>query len=338
MLTKRIAPFAASLGIFSLTLAGCGGSEVNGIIPIASPTPTPASAFAGTYRSANIALPSGRTGATVVTVAANGTCTGTLTVTDGATTRQATAFSFAAGTYAISGTIDPTTGAFSMTGNIGGQQFSYGGTLPTPGNGNIGGSYSLTAGGQTYSGTFAGGTTPTPNPSPTPGGGTVGTGGSQSFTFTNIDTTGLDLSPFTSANASTYQGGVIGVLTTTGGNQIVTVNAYSNLGGDTTSQKFRAVSINLTKIGGTIAAGDTFDLSSAATEAIVSYSQFDYTAGAAQVSQLFIGNSGIVTVVSRSGNNVTLRANNVRVAGNSFYNTTGSLTINGEVSATLSGN
>ncbi len=152
---------------FALCLAGCGGGNdnPNAGLPFAAASPA-VSRFVGSYTS-TVALGGGKTGAVALTVGADNRATGTLTVGD-SRGRQSQSFAFASGVYAISGTVDPYTGAFSMTGNIAGQPFSYNGTLPTPGNGNIGGGYTLTYGTQTYTGTFGSVPTATPGPTPSP--------------------------------------------------------------------------------------------------------------------------------------------------------------------------
>lgn len=164
--------FCAVAGI-SVLSAGCGGGNTDAVQAVAAGGTTN-SVFAGRSQTGTVAIGEGQTGTLNLTVGRDGrTATGTLTVAANQTGRQA--FSFAVGTYNISGTVDPVTGAFTMSGNVpGAGAFTLGGTLPTTA---TTGAFRLTAGGQTYTGSLPGisvAPTPTPTPTstatPTPGG------------------------------------------------------------------------------------------------------------------------------------------------------------------------
>ncbi|MBC8104460.1 MAG: hypothetical protein H7Z41_17935 [Cytophagales bacterium] len=125
-----------------------------------------ASPLAG-RRVATLTLEPGRSGALDFTVDAANRVRGTLTVSSrAAISRQA--YRFNIGTYQIPGIVDPQTGAFALTGTIPGSGlFTVSGILPASGSG---GGYTLTAGGQSYSGIFgAAAPSPIPSPTPTPG-------------------------------------------------------------------------------------------------------------------------------------------------------------------------
>lgn len=324
----RVAALAASAASL-LVLAGCGGGDNNdndllGALPKPGASPV-ASRYAGTYKS-TVALPNGATGTTNITVAADGKATGTLTVSDTTRGRQATAFNVAAGIYAISGTVDPTTGAFTMSGVIAGQSFSYSGTFPAPGNGNVGGSYSLTYAGQTYTGSFTnpGSTTPNPNPTPTGGGGnTTGQGGTANFTFTNVSGATIDASALTSAPSFN------GLRSAPTGTDIINLNLS---GASSTGGKTRAVSVIVSKVG-TLAVGDTFKLNPLQNGGgQVSYGE--NTNGNAAGVKLYMASSGTVTVVALSATSATLRVTDAGIEAPIGYPAAGTFTMNGEITAT----
>ncbi|MBC7806654.1 MAG: hypothetical protein H7145_10935 [Akkermansiaceae bacterium] len=166
----RFASAVALASLSVLSLVGCGGGDDDpnaGLPLIASPN---TSLFAG-RKTGTVTLSGGKTGALDFTVDAANRATGSITIAG--SSRQA--YSFALGTFNISGTVDPITGAFTMVGDIPGSgPFSVGGTLPDTSG--VGGGYTLTAAGETYTGVFGAitvpspspGATPTPAPTPTP--------------------------------------------------------------------------------------------------------------------------------------------------------------------------
>ncbi|MBC7528662.1 MAG: hypothetical protein H7308_14090, partial [Chthonomonadaceae bacterium] len=140
---------SASFLLFALALplgiVGCGGgnNSVNG-------SNGTLLSVAGNYASsAATPLSTGRAGALALTVAANNAATGTFTVTDTGI-RSGRAYDFSVGIFNVAGTVDPYTGAYTLTGNFpGSTPFSIGGTLPTSGqNGN----YTITVNGETFTG------------------------------------------------------------------------------------------------------------------------------------------------------------------------------------------
>ena len=168
---------SASLLLFALALplgiVGCGGgnNSING-------SNGTLLSVAGNYASSSAtSLSAGRAGALALTVAANNTATGTLTVTDTGT-RSGRAYDFSVGIFDVAGTVDPYTGAYTLSGNFpGSTPFSIGGTLPTSGqNGN----YTITVNGETFTGSvgaLTGGTNPG-----------SGTGGSSGLSATGDNT------------------------------------------------------------------------------------------------------------------------------------------------------
>ncbi|MBC8143629.1 MAG: hypothetical protein H7Y38_19535 [Armatimonadetes bacterium] len=348
----RVAALAASLASLAL-LAGCGGDDNNdsdllGLSPVVT-TPG-ASRYAGTYNDA-ISLLNGATATTNIVVAPNGIATGTLTVSGGTATavsgsattrgtRQATAFSFVAGTYAISGTVNPTTGAFQMTGNIGGQPFSYSGNLPTPGG--DGGLFSLTAGTQVYTSSFAspgGGTTPAPSPvvSPSP---TVNpsplaspSGTPLNITFSAVDgVQNVDTSAFTSANQTLLQAYAYGAGTAF---QSLTILANSSVAGSTDpnrSRRFVVQFFDLAPIvGATYSPGGTLNCG-------VQFYQFENNTGVSPAGRLYNGSGGTVTVVARTATSITVRVSNMTMTPGNYIAglpTTGAFVASGEITAPI---
>ena len=200
----------ALASLCGLGVVGCGGSEYDapvlggGVIGGTSP-------FAG-RKVSTVALSGGKTGTLDFVVDAANRCTGTLAVSGGATKQ---AYAFTAGLFNISGTVDPATGAFTMTGNIPGSgAFSIGGTLPSA---TTVGGYTLTANGETYTSTFAPvasptpGATPTPTPSASPA---PSSGGAVTFTVLsksadcNVTESKLSNLTIKSATVSAVNGGV----------------------------------------------------------------------------------------------------------------------------------
>ncbi|MBC8140983.1 MAG: hypothetical protein H7Y38_06025 [Armatimonadetes bacterium] len=178
---SRIAPLLLLASLSAFSLVGCGGDDNNdNDLPGSGIGTGTTSVFAG-RKTSTVALSGGRTGTLDFTVDNASRCTGTLTVSGGtATTRQA--FSFMAGTYSISGTVDPVTGAFNLTGTIPGSGgFTIAGTLPSPTTG-AGGAYTLMANGETYSSNFSPVAIPSPTATPTPVATPSSSGGAATFT------------------------------------------------------------------------------------------------------------------------------------------------------------
>lgn len=336
----RVAALAASLACFPF-LAGCGGDDNNDNDLLGTGIAQPGvSRYAGTYAS-TVALPNGATGTANIVVAPGGTCTGTLTVSGGAT-RQVTSFSLGAGTYALSGTVDPTTGAFTMTGNIGGEPFSYSGTFPAPGNGNVGGSYTLTAGGQTYTGSFAGsGIAPTPAPSPvvsptpavSPSPIASPSGTPLNITFSAIDgVQNVDTSDFTTAKNTLLQAYPYGAGTVF---QTLTIIANSSVAGSTDANRSRRFAVQFFVLKPTVGAVYT---TVGTLNAGVQFYQFEDNSGLSPSGRLYNGSGGTVTVVARTASSITVRVSNMTMTPGNYIAglpTTGAFVANAEITAPI---
>ena len=123
-------------------LTGCGGSD--------SASSIAANPFAGAYNGI-ATLDAGRTGTLTASVSSTGALTGTFAVAAAPTATPGKNFSFSIGTFNLTGTVDAS-GTLNATGTdpIGGA-FTITGTLSRTGNG----SYTITAGGDSYNGTIS---------------------------------------------------------------------------------------------------------------------------------------------------------------------------------------
>lgn len=191
------------LGLFALFVAACGNSNdvnvVSGQQGNAGQNPQP---FVGRFLGANN-LGGGQTAVLDFTAGNAGQATGTMTVA--AANVQAQAVTIAPGVYDLTGTVDPTTGAFNFSGNFPGVgPFAISGQL---GSGVAQGSYQVTVNGQTFSGVVQSASQGVPNP---PSGATTGTTG----TTSTGGTTGTTSTGGTTGTTST--GGTTGT-TSTGG-------------------------------------------------------------------------------------------------------------------------
>ena len=120
--------------------------------------------FTGRYASA-VPLDDGARGAVDLLAAADGTVRGTVTI---AATAARPALQIAT-VVDVSGTFDPATGDFSVTGSFVG---TGGETITVRLAGRLGGPFTLAIGGRAYDATFATAATPTPTPTRTPRGAT----------------------------------------------------------------------------------------------------------------------------------------------------------------------
>ena len=155
--------FSLMLGLLTFFVTACGDSnssinEVSG-----QPAQQQAPLFTGNFLGA-ANLGAGQTSVLNLNVAANGTATGTVTVS--AARAQSDSF---LGTYDVNGSVDTSTGAFTATGTIPGVgPFTISGTLPMVANGQ--GAYSLTVANQTFNGLIQNASQGVPTPPPTGGG------------------------------------------------------------------------------------------------------------------------------------------------------------------------
>lgn len=218
-------------GIFAISLAtvlGCGGSG-------GGSATLPVNEFQGSY-TGTVRLDGGKTGTLAMTVEGNGTANGSLTVTAAGGRARREGFSFTIGQTQISGKVNPD-GTFNVSGTdptSGG--FTVGGALVMNGTG----SFSVTAGGETYNGevTLSQGT------------------GSGSLTFTNGQETNATLTPFP-------QNPYVLVSTVSGSSAILVLPSSTNTS--------RSLSINL---GSGATAGSVIDLAEFAPfTAVVLYSE-----------------------------------------------------------------
>ena len=160
-------PVIALLGITAVAatslLAGCGGGSSSFLSPGGSQNAPP---FGGAKLTGRVTLADGQTGDIVLSTGANNAASATLTVSGAARSRQALVV---IATSVLSGTYDPATGAFHLSGSytVNGQLYSVDlqGTFPTP-PATSGGSIRITINGHTYTSAF--GFSPAPSPSPSP--------------------------------------------------------------------------------------------------------------------------------------------------------------------------
>ena len=217
-----------------------------------------------------------------------------------------------------------------------GNRFSYSGTLPTPGNGNVGGSYSLTAGGQAYTGAFAGGgtvnPTPTPAPTPTPG---VSNGGTQSFTFSNLtgENASIDLSPLT--NATFSESGPAAGASIDNTNETLNISTFNKVAGSVPAEKIRSLSLTLIRENGTVKTGDVFDHANTG-EMRTRFEQLRFVGTIPGAERQYDGRIGTVTVVSRTATSITVRVNGLRMSHfDTNTNTADTFTVDGEITAPI---
>ena len=166
--------------------------------------------------------------------------------------------------------------------------------------------------------------TPTASPMPSP---TPSPFENVSYTFTDVVNASIETTPFTNRNLSTYEGGIA---RNRDGYDSVVVVAHGNIGGGTDEANRRSVSVTLFKKNGVIATGDVYDAVSASNDANYALLTF-YTS---QGFRLYGATGGTATVVNRTDATVTVNLRNVRLTPVGTE-ATGSLTINGEVFATL---
>jgi hypothetical protein len=145
------------LGVLALFITACGSSnDINQISGQQGPPGQP-SPYVGDYLGA-ANLGGGQTSVLSLDVANNGVATGTVTVT-GLQAQTAAPV----GTYDVQGSVDLTTGAFTVNGNVPAVgPFSITGTLPATATGQ--GHYTLTVGNQTFHGVIQDASQGTPQP------------------------------------------------------------------------------------------------------------------------------------------------------------------------------
>lgn len=163
-LSAALAALCGIVGIGTLTLTGCGGSSSSFVQPGGGSGNLPS--FGGRSYESTVRLANGQTGALRLSTNPNGTATGTFAIDDGVTSRLVIA------TPLLSGTFDPVTGGFNLSGAyaFNGQNFpiSLSGTLPIPPS-QTGGAITVVVNGETYTSSFSTAPLPSPGVTPTPG-------------------------------------------------------------------------------------------------------------------------------------------------------------------------
>ncbi|MBS2035869.1 hypothetical protein JST97_12850 [bacterium] len=154
----RRAVAAALLSSLALFSVGCGGSggDTSGF------NNAQGNPFQGNF-SGSGALSNGQTGTLNLAVGPDGRATGTYLVRNAPVAMLAN-FSVAAGSYTVSGSVDPATGAFSLTGTVPDfGTFTITGFVPL---GSSLGSYVVTINNQTFTGSIAAGAGSSPGGGP----------------------------------------------------------------------------------------------------------------------------------------------------------------------------
>ncbi len=294
---------------------GCGGGSGGGLF--GTPTATPVPAAVTLLSNAPIALGNGQTGTLNATRIGNAV-TGTLTVanTSRAALKQTSAISFniPPNVYNITGSFSPPRG-FTLTGTfpapIG--AFSLSGQTPTT---TDTGSFSLTAAGQTQSGTLPVISTPTVTPTtptatpapqmtpttiPTTGGGSLRTSGG------GTDTLSLTGSG-TGIGANFSEVGYFGIVTSNG-------TAALRLEGTTPrndTTPYRDIVVGIYKTG-TINVGDSFPIGPTTGQhasVLISYAPAGSTTGT-----VYYGVSGTATITGATATGFSVSLSNVKING-----------------------
>jgi len=151
--TLRRACTAALITSLAFFTAACGSDDSN--VYGGGFSQSQINQFAGTFAGRG-ALSNGQTGTLNLTVATDGKASGTFVVDN--PVRSLADFTVVTGSYSVSGTVDPNTGAFTVSGTVPEfGAFSITGVLPR--NGAVG-NYVVTLNGQTFTGAIQAGSTP----------------------------------------------------------------------------------------------------------------------------------------------------------------------------------
>lgn len=284
--------------------------------------------FAGRYFGANN-LNAGQVGNLDVTVAANGTASGTYVVSNSAINQTITV-----GSNAVTGTVSFTTGAFAFSGNIpGAGPFTITGTLPTVGNV---AAYTFTLNGQTFTGAIQPAAQGVPNPPNNNGGngdGKIISGGTvNSLTFSALDNYNGKNPPVTTSSSI---GGALG--TGENGEDALTVILTDiSLNGQTALTQLLTVSIVVPE-GEDLVVGTAYPL--VGTNGRGSFLTLNTLQGTTTTSGWAIGpnTQGTATITALNNTSVTLDFNfsnlvpNPEIANNTAtgsFNFSGSITGN----------
>lgn len=199
-LNKARPGFLIALLIFFV--AACGDSRDVNVISGQQGGGQNQRPFVGQFLGANT-LGGGQTAILDITVGNDGGATGTVAVAGPNVPAQAV--TIAPGVYDVTGTVDPATGAFNMSGNFPGVgPLGISGQLPT---GTNQGTYQMTVNGQSFSGVVQSASQGVPNP---PSGGGATSGGTGGTTSTGGGSSG------TGTGGTTSTGGTTGTSSTGG--------------------------------------------------------------------------------------------------------------------------
>lgn len=300
----------------TVLMSGCGGSSGGFFAtPTPVPTSTPIPTTTGTpsaQQTSNFTLGNGQRA--VLRYTTSGTkINGTLQIlasSANAVKTSAITYTFAVGTYTVTGTFTPPRG-FSITGTLNGSPlFTMTGQLPTT---TQTGSYSLTVDGQTESGTIPriGDVTPTATPRPTttpttPSGGTV----TSNLTFTKSSDSNFVVVPITTASLN---------LNSTSG---ITSLGYGGQGRNSSTRDAVGVFTVLFNP----KTGQQYGLTDGQS------GNYIINVPGGTFSNYFTVKSGIITVTSLTASTVTLKYDKVVYAANEGGNGKGSVTVSGTVS------
>ena len=180
----RRACTAALITSLAFFTAACGSDDSN---VYGGFSQTQINQFAGTFAGRG-ALSNGQTGTLNLTVGTDGKANGTFVVDN--PVRALANFTVVSGSYSVSGTVDPNTGAFTVSGTVPEfGTFSITGVLPRNG---VVGNYVVSLNGETFTGAIQAGSTP---PSNIPSNGTtkpILSGTLSSFVFNGTGFNGVN--------------------------------------------------------------------------------------------------------------------------------------------------
>jgi hypothetical protein len=270
------------------------------------------------------------TGALDFTVDASYQITGMLSIAGS----SRAAYAFSAGVFGLTGTVDPVTGAFTMTGDIPGSgPFSISGYLPNAA-GTAG--YTLTAGGETYSGAFA--PLPSPTASPSPSASPVPlAGGSATASFTNIVGTDAVLDTYspTDVNAKKIDNLLYDVL------EVASVEERRYSSGNASILATRQFTVNVTMEKGTTGPARVSNPQNPDTSKppipVVTIFFYSYVTGSSLAdARPYVAESGDVEVLTNNGTEVRVRVKNARMVplkpfSSALPEATGSFILDGEI-------
>lgn len=282
--------------------------------------------LAGQYLGANN-LNSGQVGTLDVTVAQDGSASGTYKVTNPTVGQTITT-----GTYPVTGSVNLTTGTFTLSGTIPGLgAFSISGVLPISGNV---ANYTITINNQTFTGAIQPASQGTPTPPSNNGGATsklISSGTLSNFLFTPDNS-------YNGANPPVSNSSLFGGAVATGSDNSQSATlllSETSLNGQTATIRSFTVSV-VVPSGETLQAGTTYPLVSNGRGAFLTLNK---SVGVTAVEGWTIGanTTGSATIVSLDANSITVNFSfnnlvpNTGIANNTAtgsFNTSGTITGN----------